>query len=123
MLHRRNTAALAFPIRRRPWPPHGPAEAGIAPSRSDPSVCATARLQATETGNGRIRAYPAVPSDYRSDTVHLSLITAPQRGTGARVGRAAPAVSWSRITWLFHLILRSDVRKTSLSWSTVTESN
>jgi hypothetical protein len=76
MLHRRNTAALAFPIRRRPRPPHGPAEAGITPSRSDPSVCATARLQATETGNGRIRAYPAVPSDYRSDTVDLSLITA-----------------------------------------------
>ena len=100
MLHRRNTAALAFPIRRRPWPPHGPAEAGIAPSRSDPSVCATARLQATETGSGRIRAYPAVPSDYRSDAVDIESDYRSQRGTGVWVRRAAPAVSWSRITWL-----------------------
>jgi hypothetical protein len=35
-----------------------------------------------------------------------------------RVRRAAPAVSWSRITWFLvsHLILKSGVRKISLSW-------
>jgi hypothetical protein len=52
-----------------------------------------ADLPTTETGSGRIRAHPAVPSDERSDAVESSLITAHQKGTGVWIRRAAPAVS------------------------------
>jgi hypothetical protein len=88
-----------LPIRRRP-------RLSLRRARRDrakaerPSASAAARLVATETGSGRIRAYPAVPDYYRPDAVELSLIAAHQRGTGVRVCLAAPAASWCRITWL-----------------------
>ena len=59
-----------------------------------------ASLPATETGNGRIQAFSRQCLAVSSDAVALSLIAASQRGTGVWVCRVAPAVSWSRITWL-----------------------
>ena len=53
------------------------------------------RRAAAESGHNR--PFPVTRS---LDAVESSLMTAHQRGAGVRIRRAAPAVSWSRITWL-----------------------
>ena len=50
-----------------------------------------ADLPATETGSGRIRAYPAVPSDQRSDAVAACLVVS--RGTGKLARQTSSAGS------------------------------
>ena len=75
-------------------------------------------LQTTETGSGRIRAYPAVPSDQRSDAVASSLITAHQRDAGVWIRRARACRQLEPDHLASHLILKPDVRKILLTWAT-----
>jgi len=99
---------------------------GLHEPTADTAEETEADLPATETGSGRIRAFSRQCLTVSSDAVTLSLSAASQRGTGVWVRRVVPAVSCRDLEphhLVSHLILKPGIRKISLSWSPVTESN
>ena len=80
-------------------------------------------LSATETGSGRIRTFSWQCLAVSSDAVALSLIAASQRGHRCLDTPRYACRELEPHHSVSLLILKPGVRKTSLSWSPVTESN